>query len=329
MRRAYDAHGVLIEVSSEDRGLADVLEPYLAPFQAELRSTPCYRVEMSRCALPARPEGQIVYDGQLMPGVPAQVIRSATERWHWLPDRAAIRLSPGQATVLVDADCDLGILSFAIISVLDAALAEGGQYLVHGAALVIPGKHPRALLLLAPSGRGKTTTALALALSGFALMTDDAIIVRPASAADDDGPCRAWGLPRSLKVHEVTARLLPRVVPLLGDSWDENGEQVLTMQSLASLAAVVPATSVDVGAVAVLGQRTGQSHQVARLPKPFALQLLAEDNVFRTGVGVPEEQMARFAALSSLVRQTPTYEIRIGHDLATLANAVVSGLDAA
>jgi hypothetical protein len=212
--------------------------------------------------------------------------------------------------------------------VLDAALAEGGQYLIHGAALVMPGKDPRALLLLAPSGRGKTPAALALALSGFALMTDDAIIVSPTSTADENGPCRAWGLPRSLKVHEVTARLLPRVVPLLGDSWDENGEQVLTTQSLATLTAVVPALSVDVGAVAVIGQRTGQSHQVERLAKPRALQLLAEDNVFRTSVGVPEEQMARFAALTSLVRRTPTYEIRIGNDLATLANAVISGLHA-
>lgn len=329
MRRTYDVHGIRMEVVSENPRLADVFEPYLAPFEAGPGGTPAYTVEILPDALPVRPEGLIVYDGQILPGVPAQVMRSAHERWYWVPGQVAIRLGQGEATVMVDDACDLGILSYALIHVLDAAFAENGQYMVHGAALVMPGDVPRALLLLAPSGRGKTTAALALSLSGFALMTDDAIIVSSSSGTENASPCCAWGLPRALKVHQVTAQLLPAVAPLLGNAWDANGEQVLKTETFATLATVVTATRIDVGAIAVLGDRISRLHYVARLAKPRAMQLLAEDNVFRTSVGVPEEQLARFTALSSLVRQVPTYEIRVGHDLSTLGNAVISGLNSA
>lgn len=34
MRRTYDVHGIRMEVVSENPRLADVFEPYLAPFEA-------------------------------------------------------------------------------------------------------------------------------------------------------------------------------------------------------------------------------------------------------------------------------------------------------
>lgn len=318
MRRTYDVHGITLETTSEDDSLLDLLDIYLAPFRTPTHGMPHYTFEIVREKLASPPQGQLVHDGELLPAIPAQVLSAADGRWYWLPTRLSIWLGRGRARMTVEDDSDRNVPAYAAMHVLDAAFGENHQYMIHGAALVMPGDEQRALLLLAPSGRGKTTTALALALSGYALMTDDAIIMS-CSPDGAERPCQAWGLPRALKVHHQTARLLPRVAPLLGADWDENGEQVLTADKLARVAQVVPARRYAVGAVAVLGPRTEDAHLIAPLAKSAALQALAEDNVFHAPGGVPGEQLARFSAISALVRSVPTFEIRVGPDLSTLA----------
>lgn len=322
MRRAYDVHGMTLEIAGDDDAPIDVLDVYLAPFLTEPRSAPGYTVEIVRGVVAARPEGELIYDGELLPAVAAQVLQAVDGRWYWLPNRLSIWLGGRcRARMTVDPGCDRDVLTYAAIHVLDAAFKMNGQFLIHGAALVMPGDEPRALLLLAPSGRGKTTTALALALSGYALMTDDAIIA--GCPQNGEGKtCYAWGLPRALKVHHETARLLPAIAPLLGAVWDQNGEQVLTGDVLARVATVVPARRFTVGAVGVLGPRTADAHLIVPLAKSAALQALAEDNVFHAPSGVPSDQLARFEALSVLVRNMPTFEIRVGPNLSTLAAAL-------
>ncbi|NYU07543.1 hypothetical protein HFK74_33060, partial len=114
----------------------------------------------------------------------------------------------------------------AVMLVTDAALMATGRHLVHAACL-IDKRSGRAALVCVPSGGGKTTTALALAHDGFSLLTDDASGLIPDAA----GP-RVWGFPRPLKVHRRTAELLPWLGKL-PDRWDKNGEQGLSLDSLA------------------------------------------------------------------------------------------------
>ncbi|TIT54542.1 MAG: serine kinase, partial [Mesorhizobium sp.] len=89
-------------------------------------------------------------------------------------------------------------------------------HMLHTAGLTLPGRDA-VVLIHAPSGTGKTTTSLALATHGFGLCSDDAMILNVGATPV------AWGLPRHVKIHEKTARMIPQVAPCLGPSWDRNG----------------------------------------------------------------------------------------------------------
>lgn len=330
MRRLYDVHGLGLEVRGGDDRLAAVLDSYLSPFAVSSLDLPDYQLKVSEAPCDAPPaDAEVIHNGEVLPGIPARVMRLNAVRWYWIPGRLLIRIGTGQqleqhgAEIHVAPDCDHNLLVYCAIHVLDASFSEAGQFLLHGAALVLPGTD-QALLLFAPSGYGKTTTALALALAGFALMTDDAIVLRRPKDQDGGNDWSAWGLPRALKVHQRTAKMLAPIEPLLRGSWDEHGEQVLTTETLATAAKVASAQSFPVAAVAILGTRTGAQHAISRLLKPKALQILAEDNISYAPGGVPSDYLVKFDALSALVRTVPTFKIRVGADLSSLANSVLA-----
>src|SRR5690606_25086245 len=147
---------------------------------------------------------------------------------------------------------------------------------LHGAALQIPSRSA-AMLIFAPSGRGKTTTSLALARGGFSLMTDDAIALAPGKGPGQQTV--AWGLPRALKVHRKTVELLPELAPLASGTYDRNGEQAVKTALLAGIAPLAPHTPYPVAAVVVLRERTEGAHILRPLAKTSALTDIAEDNI--------------------------------------------------
>ena len=73
---------------------------------------------------------------------------------------------------------------------------------MHAACLACDGK---GLLLPGISGAGKSTTALRLALDGFAFLGDDYVLV------DAGPPCRVWSLYRTAKVDARSLTLLPEI----------------------------------------------------------------------------------------------------------------------
>jgi hypothetical protein len=77
----------------------------------------------------------------------------------------------------------------------DRAIGLRGDLLhIHGAALAGPG---RSLLLPGRSGIGKTTLALALALDGMRLLSDDVVFLRPETWVPE-------AFPRAFHVHDDT-----------------------------------------------------------------------------------------------------------------------------
>jgi hypothetical protein len=212
-------------------------------------------------------------------------------------------------------------LGYAGIHAINAALNRSGQYLVHGAALAIPGPSPKALLLFAPSGIGKTTTALALAMGDFSLMTDDAIVLQPKGYRGMPSP-RVWGLPRPLKVHRNTATLLPALLPALGKSWDEAEEQPLTLMGAAEIVNVIDTATatLPVGCVVMLGSRTDGAHCIDPMEKAKALLLLSQDNLRHVPDGTGPEQAHRFKALAELLTFGPAYNLNVGTPLVSLAD---------
>lgn len=328
VRQFFTANGLRLLIESDDSQLQQAFVPYLEPFAVLACDEVDFTVIMARAAaVGPEPGGDCIFDGEILPGVVARLFDGEGENWLLVPDQLSIRFDAvgRQARISVADACSKHLLGYTAIHVIDAALAASGQYLIHGAALALPNREDGSLLLFAPSGRGKTTTALALALSGFGLMTDDAIVLQPKGFSALDCPC-AWGLPRALKVHRLTAQLLPAVAPLLNGKWDAYDEQVLTAATLNRVAAVAPARPMKISAIAILGPRTLAEHAFTPLSKATALMLLTEDNVRSSPKGMGATQVARFCALASLAEQTPVFELRVGAKLPELAREILKAL---
>jgi len=206
-----------------------------------------------------------------------------------------------------------------VLNVVDASLKAAGMNLLHGACLTVP-NGSGALAICAPSGFGKTTTALALARGGFGLVSDDASVI----TARDDG-LMIWGLPRRLKVHRQTAAMLPWIGDL-PDAWNEEGEQPVTMDALQQVAAVAEPSPTPLAAVILLGARSDGDHHLNRLSKSEALVRIAQDNVSNSATGVKAWNQRHFDTVAAMLRSAPVLELHAGTALDTLPLAVDAAL---
>lgn len=210
----------------------------------------------------------------------------------------------------------------AVMLVVESALAAKGQYMIHAACL-IEKRSGRAALFCVPSGGGKTTTAMTLAHDGFSLMTDDASVLVHGSARP-----QVWGFPRALKVHRRTAELLPWL-GTLPDRWDEDGEQGVTLDSLAGRIDVAGLEPVELAAIFQLGPRSAGGHSISVQPKAEMLFAIAHDNVAWRPAGMVPKAVRRFDAFAQAVAQVPTFNISAGTDLATLPALVAAAMNRA
>jgi hypothetical protein len=205
--------------------------------------------------------------------------------------------------------------------VLDAALDAGGQHMLHTAGLTLPDSDA-VVLIHAPSGTGKTTTSLALATQGFGLCSDDAMIVNVAS-----GKVVAWGLPRAVKIHRKTAEMIPQVAPCLGQTWDRNGEQPVSLERLAGIVRVENASARPVAALLHLARSADSQTRLVAMARTDAMVALAVDNV-RTGMtGLLPMQKRRLATIAGLVNSVPTFRLEVGARPADAATLISAALD--
>jgi hypothetical protein len=327
MKSWYDVNGLRLVVEAEASDLMAAIVPHLAPFATEACSAD-WAISIERGAVGDVPDtAESVHEGEALPGIASRLALSGERSWFVIPGRFCVHANRAgkTASICLSVDCDRSLRGLAGLYALDQALAASGQYLVHGAALAMPGTPSRALLIFAPSGVGKTTTALALALGGFQLITDDAIVLQPRGYRGQES-ARAWGLPRPLKVHRRTAELLPALAPLLQGNWDSAGEQPLHTAALGAIAAVATPKPVPVAAVAVLAERSGAGHHFVPVPKAQALLRVAQDNVATAHDGVPSAHQERFNVLGGLLASIPTFDLRVGAPLATLSDHVAKSL---
>jgi hypothetical protein len=320
MKRWYDAHGLRLTIETQTPDLIAPIEPYVAPFSTEAFDVDDYSIVIGRGSVEEPPDGaEIISEGDIAPGIPSRRAVKGEHSWLLVPGHVSIMSDRARKVteICIRDGCDRLLQGLAGIEAIDGAL---------GAALALPGDVPRALLIFAPSGAGKTTTALALALGGFGLITDDAVVLQPWGYRGQQF-AHVWGLPRPLKVHRRTADLLPAIVPLLGADWDSAGEQPLQTAALDRLAPTVPPFPIPVAAIATLGQRSASGHHIAPLDKAKALVQLAQDNLRRSPRGVLPDHVARFAALGALLATTPAFELRVGPNLALLPEKVAHAYD--
>jgi len=196
-----------------------------------------------------------------------------------------------------------------------------GQYVVHAACLSVNvnGGH-RGVIISAPSGRGKTTTALALSRSHMRLMGDDVSFI----GWDDSRShprVTVWALPRPCKVHHKTLAMLPWLQtlphrPALTD------DEVLI--ELADLSDADTHKQVPPAAVLFLGPGNGREHRVDPLDKLTALTRLTRENVRPGDPRKPGTAAGAFAAMAALVRQCDTYLLSVGPRLEGLGDLIRS-----
>lgn len=222
------------------------------------------------------------------------------------------------ATLSGPADGLARLFGTPLMVLADLMLDTAGRHLVHAACLV--DGSGGAVLLCAPSGTGKTTTAMALARAGFGLVTDDAAVI-----AFEGGRPEAWGFPRRLKVHRNTAQMLPWLGPF-GPDWDANGEQGLGLDDFAGLAAVAPPRPRPLSAVILLDRPNDEAHRLVPAPKAEVLFGIAADNVPWFARGVPARGQRLFAALSRAIAAVPAYRLSVGPDPGSLGDHVADRL---
>lgn len=206
-----------------------------------------------------------------------------------------------------------------LMNVLGASLKAAEKNLLHAACLIVP-DGPGAIAICAPSGYGKTTTALALARGGFGLATDDASVIETRN-----GRTHIWGLPRRLKVHRRTAAMLPWIGDL-PDAWNEEDEQPVGVDALRKVIAIAEPEPAPLAAVILLGTRSDGDHRVTRVSKTDALIRLAQDNISNSVTGVKSWNRKYFETVASMLRGVPVLELNAGTQLDTLPKAVVAAL---
>ena len=330
MERWFDLNGANLRVQSEDGPLLQPMLHYLEGMAAEPATSADFTLTLERSGTPpdAPPEADLFYEGMLPEGLIGRFYLLDDVRWITIPGEISLVVDKPsrEARIIVRRGREALVSGTAAIHAIAAALAECRQHLIHGAAIRLPAED-KAFLLLAPSGVGKTTSALALALDGFGLLTDDAAVLDVDRLASGERP-RIWGLPRPLKVHQRTAAMLPRVGSVLGDKWDSAGEQPLMRDALRTIVEVPDVKPFPLAAIVILSSRVQGDHVIRPMKRSEILVRTATDNVFRGPREVLAGDVQRFQAISSAIAIADGYELNVGSNLHTLGSTVASALAA-
>lgn len=209
-----------------------------------------------------------------------------------------------------------------LTSILCEGLIAAGHCVVHAACLEreTPTGN-RSVLIVAPSGTGKSTTALAMTDDGWRLMGDDLTVVTPTPRG-----VLAWGFPRFCNIRRPTRALLPWLeeLPLMPTTVPETF--ALSLEDLGSRArqdAPVPAAP---AAIICLERPNPLGHRIQPLDRAAALMHIAEENVQPIEDAGEEFAGRAFAAFGELVRVAPAYALSAGPRLSGIGAALVDQL---
>lgn len=309
LARHYDLNGLRLATEADRPGLGDFLDFVLVPFDAPATGRPDFRVTVeTRDSLPALPDGVVQWAGSLPEGLASTLVRAGDRRClHVPPHYQALSERDGaRARVLVVPGSERWLGGSLAFWLIDEMMIGGGRQLVHAACLARDGGD--AILIFAASGTGKTTTALALARNGYALVGDDAAVLE-----FRNGRPWVWGLPRPVNLHRRTATMLPW---LSSQSWSDKDpdERRLPLSSATLFAVCAPSVARPCGGVVLLRSPGAGESEAAPLARPEALVEIAADNVRLAPGGLDEDGASLFEDLARLVAAVPAVSLRVGPD---------------
>jgi hypothetical protein len=196
--------------------------------------------------------------------------------------------------------------------VLPMLLAERGDFVLHAAA-VLNGRG-EAMLLCGPSGRGKSTLAVALCARGIPLLCEDGVAVSLGEAT-----ATAWagtvGVRLAPSDLDVAGEGLPPLRPI--DELD--GKRLYLLDERTQ----PPLLSAPVGAVVALAPRECGELELSRLASADAVAALLANT---TSPGPAGLEVA-FALAARLAAAVPVFRLRVPEDLAAVGEAADRLLD--
>ena len=322
MTRQYDFHGVRLDVSTDDEGVADAIAERFADF-ATTDARPAeidFTIELvddprghavSRPRGRSRPvydppEGEVSYfDDQevLYIGVPETLRLECDTR------RQTVRVSALRTQKQRDWLLSRPMLTIPLVELLK----RRRLFNVHAACL---GANGRGVLFAGASGSGKSTLALALLTSGFEFLGDDMVFLR-----NGDGPQRVLAFPDAIDFTPSTAAFFPELRELVGQpvpaDWPKHRVSAGAVFGTAFVANCVP--------VAIVFPRVSEASRSELIPVGADEALLAlAPNVLLTA---PDHAQAHLDALAELVRVCDCYRLEAGRDfdrIAELSRELVS-----
>jgi hypothetical protein len=232
---------------------------------------------------------------------------------------------PGRATLDFDAErgwAHLGLATaddaaaqaFLLLRLVCDCLARGGHSFVHAACLAMPrGRRWGGVVLSAPSNVGKTTTALALAGSGWRLLGDDVTFVRPPYQGS-----HLWGLPRVCHVRPGSLKFLPWLSELALESPDAEGVHALPLAQLGDRAWVA-APWLEPTLIVVLDAPNARATRVEAIDRAQALSRLGSESIDAAPDATNEDGARNFVTLGRLACSAPACRLSVGPNPADVA----------
>ncbi|NLF32003.1 MAG: hypothetical protein GX591_14090 [Planctomycetes bacterium] len=322
----YAAHGLCLVVQADSPALMAGLDAVLAPFAVgddAAGGTPfTLRIKVGRPtdAIVLDPALKPFWAGRLADGGEAATYAREDLRFIDLPDRARLRadLAAGRGHLVVAPGCERATDYGCILPLLVDLFARAGQTAVHAAGVADTDGY--AVLLSGISGRGKTTTALALLGAGRQLMADDTCFVGRESP---DRPLTVWGLPRAVKVHAGTVALLPWLADMPSSPSAEPDERRIR---LADVPSADPRRRFIPKAILLVSERNSRDHTLTVVDRLSAVTALTRENVRAADARAVGPAGRAFGMLTQLVAQCDVYALSVGPNLASLAERLADAL---
>ena len=317
----YDLNGQVLGITAARADLWPNFDLMLGALRVNEPVQPGFRVDIVETLdLRENPEGKLAFDGEVPLDGHCRMIDAGSVFHLVFPGQQTVSIHDGEARAEIRLHPDCKIKWTLLMMVQDAALDADGQHMLHTAGLTLPG-NDGLVLIHAPSGTGKSTTSLALASRGFGLCSDDVMILNATAQG-----ITAWGMPRRVKVHRNTAAMLPFVAPCLGEKWDAEGEQSVSLDRLGEIIRVEDVRARPVAALLHLVRSADTETRLLPMARTDAMVALATDNV-RTGMtGLLSLQKRRMATIAALVKAVPTFALEVGSSPADAAALIQATL---
>ncbi len=325
----FDVHGFMLEVQADNQPLMDVIDLVLGPFAVSGAAPEHVTAPFGLTLHEGEPQWnhdlgmKLLWQGTLVDGSHMICHWEGSRRRIALRDRAVAEFDLGErrAEITCRPGAYRSLRGGCLLPILCEAMATIGHYAVHSAVLAgtAADGSRRAAIISGVSGRGKTTTSLALAHAGFELLADDTCFIHagPAGVA-------AWGLRMPCKVHPNTLALLPWLNELSRTPATTPPEFMVDTSGFAGAGAAEALVS----AVVCLEPRNDDRHLLTPMDKAAALVRLVKENVRIAEPQIAAAAKGTFEAMSRLIASCPVYTLSVGPDIDSLALMVRGLLEA-